>query len=415
MMKTMLTALALAVLGGGVAAQGDTLAIRARKVYLGDGVLENALVVVRDGKILAVGPASEVEIPEGATRARAFAVTPGLIDAASANALGGNRTPQESEVVPQYKVADVLDLRSTLMKNLAREGVTSVFVTSSVEAVIGPQGAAVKTGTGPESGRVLDAQGAPRMVMVSGPQFGNQRPSRPENVSDFTRAPLGPMGSVLVARDAWMKAKGVREARAAKLRVSPDPATAMLVDVLDGKRALRVVARDLGEINTAIRLSEEFGFRFTLEEAPEAWRALEALKRTKTPVVYGPVRAANVRQDSPFGFGIQSRAKETRRFDSPRMILDAGLPLALTAAGQTGDYGLVRQAMFAMRYGLTREEAVAAVTATPARLMGVAERVGTIAAGKDADLVLWTGEPFEATSRPERVYIDGKAVEGRVF
>jgi imidazolonepropionase-like amidohydrolase len=411
-----LVALFASLAGSQAQAQDKVVAVRASKVYLGGGkVIENGMVLLQNGKIIAVGPRADVKVPVGAERRRAFAVTPGLIDAASNNALGGSRTPQDSEIVPQHRVINSLDLRSKLMSQLATEGVTTVFATSSNEAVIGPQGATVKTGDGKREERLLDPAGAPRMVLVSGPQFGNSSPSSPRNVTPFTRAPLGKMGIVLVARSAWLEAKGLAEALAAGKKVEVNDANQILLDIMAGKRTLRVVAREHYEITTALRIAQEFGFRFVLEEAPEASRATKELAAAKIPVIFGPIRRASTSRPRNFGFGGASKAKERRRFDSARVLKDAGIPLALTAAGQTGEYGLARQAMFAMRYGLTRSEAVDAVTLAPAQLLGIADRVGTIAVGKDADLVLWNGEPFEATSRQQQVFINGRTVEGRVF
>lgn len=409
--------LAAGVLGGSeVMGQEKAVAVRAAKVYLGSGdVIEDGLVILRGGKIVAVGPRSDVKIPVGATRRRAYAVTPGLIDASVSNALGSSQTPQVKEIIPQYRVLDNLDLQSRTMERLAQEGVTTIFASATNEAVIGPQGAVVKTGEGARKARILDPAGAPRMVLVNGPQRGNQGARRPSSVTPFVRAPLNRMGTVLVARSAWLEVKGLAEAKAAGKKVSFGPSQQMLLDIKNGKRTLRVVAREHFEITTALRIAREFGFRFVLEEAPEAWRAQRELAAAKIPVIFGPIRKSNERAAPVRGFGAAARGKDRRRLGAPKMLIEAGIPLTLTAAGQSGEFGLARQAMFAMRYGLTRAQALAAVTIKPAELLGIADRVGTIAVGKDADLVLWTGEPFEATSRQQQVFINGRTVEGRVY
>src|SRR5690606_4205581 len=91
-------------------------------------------------------------------------------------------------------------------------------------------------------------------------------------------------------------------------------------------------------------------------------------------------------------------------------LVRAGLTVALTASDQTGEAGLPQQAMYAMRFGLSRAQALAAVTTTPAKLLGLGDAAGTIRPGTHADLVLWSGEPFAATTRAEAVIIGGQLV-----
>ena len=97
-----------------------------------------------------------------------------------------------------------------------------------------------------------------------------------------------------------------------------------------------------------------------------------------------------------------------------RELIEAGIPTALSAQDLREEDGLARQAMYAVRAGLTPEKALESVTLTPARLLGIDKEVGTLEAGKRADLVIWSGEPLEATSRPLLVVIGGKTVyDGR--
>ncbi|RMF84089.1 MAG: hypothetical protein D6744_03685 [Planctomycetota bacterium] len=155
---------------------------------------------------------------------------------------------------------------------------------------------------------------------------------------------------------------------------------------------------------SALRLGQEFNLHFVLEEATDAYKCLRELKETQTPVIYGPIYI------EPWGFRRSSGETNDARLDTPARLRDAGIKFALTAQEMRDEEALARQAMMAARYGLTLDEALRAVTATPAELLGLADRIGAIKPGADGDLVVWNGEPFAATSRPVLVMIDGNVV-----
>ncbi|MEE9391061.1 MAG: amidohydrolase family protein [Planctomycetota bacterium] len=397
----------------------QTLAISAEKIYVGDGtIIEKGVIIVSGGKILAIGPGSQIEIPRGTRRLRVRgSVTPGFIDAAADALLGASKDEQSSEVTPEGRAIDGLDFGSLLMKRLAREGVTTVYATAGNSAVITAQGATVKTGTGDVQNRILTRDGAPKLVLISGPERGNARPRNPAGISDFTRLPLGRMGGIFVARSALGQAKDRLRIAKAGGKVAKNAAFDVLGEVLSGKRRMRVLARRQNEVSTASRLAKEFGFSYVIEQGNEAYKNIRELKRDHAAVIYGPMRSS-----SPSMAGV---SRQLRRFftdpnlnkilSTPRVLIDAKIPTALTAGGNTGEYGLARQAMLAMRCGLSRAEALAAVTTVPAQLLGVQDRVGTLKVGRDADLIVWSGEPLDATSIQSHVFIGGRRVAGKVF
>ena len=380
------------------------------KVYVGnDQVIAPGMVLVKDGRIVAVG--SRIDAPRGATRINrpGWTITPGLIDAAASGfAL---QDEQISEVVPGFKVADGLNPGDRHFLKLAQEGVTTVFVTASPAAVLGCQGAVMKTG---KTGRLVKDTGSPKLTLGRSASAGNRGPSRFSGITVFTRRPTSQMGVIFVARDALTKARQYAEARAAGKDVPQDVHREVLAEVLAGKRALRILAVKQFQLSAALRLAEEFGVRPVLENCVEAWRVLDALKKQKASVVMGPV--------IPQPPSITPRSRFFRRPQPPRMnplavkkVLEAGIPLALTAGSGDGEKGLIRQAEYALRHGAGRLEVLKAVTSTPAGILGVGNRVGLIKPGFDADLILWTGEPFEATSRVGRVWINGVAIPGKAF
>lgn len=175
----------------------------------------------------------------------------------------------------------------------------------------------------------------------------------------------------------------------------------VLQDVLAGKIGAYIQAYPTQDIRTAVFLKEEMqreGFgemRLIIDCAAEAWREPNLLVRSKSSVILPPMPSQGRTIDSAF-----------MAINTAKVLQDAGIPFALSAHdGRTSPLGI--QAGFAMRGGLTREEALRAVTITPAQLLGVDGIVGTIEVGKDADIVLWNGEPFEVTTRAIGVLVDG--------
>jgi imidazolonepropionase-like amidohydrolase len=160
------------------------------------------------------------------------------------------------------------------------------------------------------------------------------------------------------------------------------------------------------DVRTAIYLKEEIEREglgnpvFILDAAAEAWREPELLVRSGVSVVLPPYPFDGRTSDGAF-----------MTLESAALLHELGVPFALSAHGERGAAEtLDRQAGYAMRGGLSHEAALAAVTINPAQMVGIADRVGTLEAGKDADLVLWSGTPFEATSAVIGVIVDGYLV-----
>ncbi|QOJ18656.1 MAG: amidohydrolase family protein [Phycisphaeraceae bacterium] len=316
----------------------------------------------------------------------------------------GTTTEASSEVVPHTFVADALNLRSPDFDRLVRGGVTTVFAAPDTAAVIGPRGAIVRT-AGPLAQRVVNDAG-PVQATISADTYrvggGNGTPSR-FSVTARTRRPNSRMGLGFVFRkafhDAELLASGGKPDGA---DTASNEALEVVTKVREGEIPLRILARTQRDILTGIRLAEEFGFTFTLVEATEAYRCLDDLASRDMKVIYGPI------YDQPSG--ARARTPETReaKLSAIRQLLDAGVETAITAQDLREEDGLARQAMYAIRAGLTTEEALQAVTRTPARILGIADSVGTIEKGKRADLVVWSGAPFEATSSPIQVIVGGE-------
>jgi imidazolonepropionase-like amidohydrolase len=273
----------------------------------------------------------------------------------------------------------------------------------------GPRGAVLHT-AGPIDGRVLVPAAAVKATIGSEPSMlgtYNRQPYR-GSVSLYARRPQSRMGLTWVFRkafyDAIRRGEGL-EAYGAD--TSKPESSAVLRDVLEGKVPLRIQARIQQDIHTALRLTEEFKLSFSLEEATEAYRCIDELQARSVPVIFGPIHER--------ARGIRARTSESRqsRYYTFRALIQAGIPTALSAQEMREESGLARQVMYAMRFGVDPKDALRSVTQTPAQLLGLDGEVGTVESGKRADLVVWRGPPFAATSMVLIVLIDGEIVVDR--
>ncbi len=333
----------------------------------------------------------------------------GAADFASVVPSWSHQVEDSAEVVPHTRMLDTINLRAPDFARLAAGGVTTVFVAPETSAVISARGAIVRTG-GAYEGRILREADAVKAAMGSDPSWRGSRNERPwrEFVSFRARRPTTRMGVAWVFRKAMYDTKRHVQGLPVSGADAPSPeAMAVLAEVLAGKIPLRIQARMQHDILTALRLTEEFGLRFTLVEATEAHRCVDELKSREIPVVYGPIYV-----DAP-GYRAASREVDNARLHTLRTLFAAGVSTALTAHELRDEDGLARQGMYALRFGASLEEVLSATTSTPARLLGVDDEIGTLEAGKAADLVVWSGTPFAADSRPLVVVIGGEVVHDR--
>ncbi len=399
----------------GPATRGDDArpwVIRAAKVYVSpDKVLSPGAVMVRDGRLERVAERIPVADDVRVVDMENATITAGLIEANTTAGYHSGFLPAEqaSECVPEMRVLDTIDLNDPALLRLAREGVTTVYVSPDSSSVIGARGAIVHTAGAAET-RVIREAAAVKASIGQEPIYKavqNRTPSR-FGVSHLTRRPTTRMGLVWVLRKSFYDARAVQKGATPPTRGEGSPSDASLpylIDILEGDLPFRIQARSQIDILTAIRLSREFDFTFVLEEGTDAHRCIDELRATGVRLIYGPLF------DTPTGFRGLTDEVHRFRYSAPRTLMDGGIRFALSAAELEGEAALPMQAGYAMRLGLTREEALAAVTTIPADILGISDVAGTLESG--GDFVVWSGEPFEATTRAEMVFIGGKLVSDR--
>lgn len=381
-------------------AAADSLTIHAERVYTTGGeVMTDAVVEVSGGKIAGVRPGRSA--PRDAVRAAA--VTAGMIDLSARLNTRFYSVEQAVEVQPHLDVADSLDLYDPEWRRVARTGVTTVLVNPFDRNVIGGHGAVLKTAGQDDLGARL-VEGAKTVIrgaIGTEPSAGNH-PAFRRPTDFYSRRPTTRMGVEWEWRKAFFDAVAAQ-----RLPEREFPGADELRAALAGERLLMIQAWATQDIRTAVYLKEEMvreGFGeldLVIDAAAEAWREPALLARSSTAVVLPPFDDdGRVGPDDAF-----------LPWNAARVLVDAGVTVCLSSHGSTGaESTLDRQAGLAMRGGLSFEQALAAVTTDPARILGVEDRVGTVEAGKDADLVLWNGRPFEPTSRVIGVVVGGELV-----
>ena len=373
--------------------------IRAGVVYPVSGpAIEGGVVRVEKGKIAAVGRGGS-----GGEVLECAAVTPGLIDLSVQIDTGHLSVEQGGETVARLPVADGLDLFSYQWQRELRSGVTTALASPADYDVVGGLGVVLKTGGPPTlAARLVRADAVLRGAVGTQPSSGNNMPRFTEPQSFYFRRPTTRMGVEWVFRKAFydtLQEEGADDpARAADQDV--------LRRVLRGELPLMIQAKATQDVRTAIYLKEEFDLpRVILDYAIEAWREPKLLVRSGVAVVLPPFPPDGRYED---GFVNDSYFLP---LGAARELHELGVPFALSGHGQrTVGARLADQAALAQRGGLSFEAALESVTLAPARMVGVEQRVGSLEAGKDADLVLWSGKPFEPTSRVVGVLLGGELV-----
>lgn len=360
--------------------------------------VENALVQVSDGKIVAITPGGSAADDS----LRAGAVTAGMIDMSPRLVSRRSMVEETREVAADMSVRDSVDPYDRRWRGQARVGITTVLASTPDRNVIGGLSVAMKTlGVGTLDDLVLDGTPVLRGAMGDSPSSGNS-PAFGRPTSFYNRRPTTRMGVEWEWRKSFFDA-----ALAAEFPELEGPGADVLRAVLAGNVNLFIQAWTTADIRTAIFLKEEMaaeGFgdmRLILDAAAEAWKEPALLVRSSAGVVLPPFPAS--------GRGGEG---SMMAWNVAKLLQDQGVPLALSAHGSTSlGRTLDSQAGYAMRGGLSFDEALAAVTTTPARMLGLDGRVGTVEAGKDADLVLWSGQPFQPSSRVTGVLVSGNLVK----
>lgn len=411
-LKSILTLAIVAACGVANAAATTTqpLAIRADKIYTMSGdAIDNGVIILRDGKIESVGRADDVQIPNDIKILQAKVVTPGLIDAHTVLGLQGYRNePREQDqleksapIQPELRAFDAFNGRERLLEWVRGFGVTTIH-------------------TGPQPGELVPGQ--TMVIKTRGPTVddGLLKPTAMLTITlgeaalaeDRGKSPGTRPKEIAMLRAELVKAKeyDVKRARAAT-RPATNPADdktpsrdlrqEVFVRVIKKELPVLVTAHRAQDILLALKLAKEFDLNLVLDGASECYLLIDQIKAAGVPVLLHPTMFRSTGE------------AENLSMETAAKLKAAGIPFAIQSAYE-GYVPKTRVVLFeaalAASNGLKREDALASITIDAAKIIGVSDRVGSIEKGKDADLALFDGDPFEYTTHCTTTIIDGLVV-----
>ena len=375
----------------------QTIAITGGTVYPVSGPkLENATIIIRDGRIAAVGTA--VAIPAGAIRIDAAGkwVTPGLIDGGGQmglteiNAVQGTNDGgvRDSAVAASFNVLEGINPASGLIPVTRIEGITTTLAAPSGGFI---RGQAVLIDL---DGRTIEA-----MLIKSPAAMVVNLNEEAKDAGGGSRA-----GAATRLRRVLTDAREYARRKADFNRGATQPFAASAADlealqpVLRGEEPMIAVANRRSDIETALRIAREFGLRLILAGAAEGWMIADQIAAARVPVM---VQALD-NIPTYDGLGV--------RYENAGLLARAGVKVVLMETDTHNSRNLRQQAGNAVAYGMTWDQALRNVTMTPAEVFGVADRYGSLEPGKVANVVVWSGDPFEFSTGVEHVFIRGREI-----
>jgi imidazolonepropionase-like amidohydrolase len=365
--------------------------------------IDGGTVLIRDDKIEAVGLG--VPVPDGyrAVDATGKWVLPGFIDAHAhvgvheeAEGWAGNDTNEmTSPVTAQVRALDAINPADLGFRDAIGGGVLSVNVNPGSGNPIGGQTVAIKCW-----GRTVD-----QMVLREPAGLKSALGENPKRVyGDRKELPSTRLGTAAVIRTAFVDALNYQEKinnrSAERPVVERDLKLEAIGRVLRKEIPWRQHCHRADDIATAMRLAREFGYDLVIDHGTEAHLIASEIAEAGIPVVIGPL--------------FTSRSKielRNRSIANPGKLAAAGVEISLTTDHPVVPiHFLIHQATLAVKEGLDRETALRAVTIHPARVIRCDDRIGSLVAGKDADVVIWSGDPLDVMSRAEVAYLSGREI-----
>jgi imidazolonepropionase-like amidohydrolase len=393
---------------------GTFAIVGARIVPVTGPVIESGTVVIRDGKIASVGPGTSV--PGGAERVdgRGLSVYPGMIDAATNMGLaeiplGANATMDVNEtgtMNANAKAITGINPHSSHINVTRVNGITTVHsapgggIIAGQSAVIDLNGSTqADMAVVPHFGLVINF---PRVSL-----FGGFTPGVGPRMLDFNAAvkrrdeQLDELKKIFTQAANYARAKDAYSRDNSLPYPENDIRLEGMVPYIRGERPVLFDVERERDIKAAVKFIEEMKLKGIIVGGQEAWMAADDLKRNNIPVIYTNIYSLPVRQDDPYDF----------LFAAPAKMQAAGIRFAISTGDQGGEVrDLPYHAGLAGAYGLTRDEALKAVTIYPAEILGIADRVGSLEAGKIANVVVTDGDILDPRTNIRYMFIGGRMI-----
>ena len=403
------------------------VAVRGKTIHtMAGAAIKDGIVVIQDGKISAIGRADQIAVPEGFKVLEAEVVTPGLIDAHSTVGLSGilniphdqDQLESSAPIQPELRAIDAYNAADPLVEWVRSFGVTTVHACHAPGELISGQTLIAKT----RGDTVAEAVFVPSKAIAttigeSAQKTGGKSPGTRGKSIAMLRTEL------IKAKEYEAKKRRAAEAKAEKPDASEkagsgekadaeksadkgdapplDLRLESLGEVLRHEKPLLVTADRSRDIASALRLAKEFDIEIWLDGACESYLLIDEIKAAGVPVIsHAPMQRA---------FG----EHENLSFETAAKLVKAGIPVALQSGFEAyvpKTRVVLFEAGIAAANGLSFDEALRTITIDAAKILGIDERVGSLEVGKDGDLALYDGDPFEYTTHCLGCVIEGEVV-----
>jgi imidazolonepropionase-like amidohydrolase len=399
----MVVAVVAALTAARGAAQDDTIAfVGAEVLPISGPAIPGGVVVVAAGKIVAVGPAATTPVPDGAERidCAGKVIMPGLVDTHS-HVGGGWGGDASGPIQPDVRILDSVNVRDSGFRKARAGGLTTLNVMPGSGHLVSGQTLYVKLRKAATIDDMLvrDATGKP----CGGLKMANGTNSQKEPPFPGTRSK-----SAALVRQKFLAARDYRrkvEAAAGDAAKLPDRNLELeaLLDVLDGRVVVHHHAHRADDLLTVLRLRDEFGFKVVLHHASEAWKVAGELAKTAAP-------CSVIIVDAPGG---KIEAMDMS-LSTGAVLEQAGVPCAFHTDDPVTDSRLfLRCAALGVRGGMSRPKALEALTLAGAKMLELDGRIGSLEPGKDADLVVLSGDPLALRTKVLETWVEGRKVFDR--
>jgi imidazolonepropionase-like amidohydrolase len=362
----------------------------------------NGTIVIRGGRIESVG--REVPAPPGATviDGSGLFVYPGLIDSGTELGLteigsvpGGNDTRELGDFNPHDISLTAVNPHSELIPVTRVNGITSAITAAGGGIISGYAGLIDLAGWTPQE---MGIQPKAAMVItyprVQRGRFGGGGRQGEEGASQLNQQ-VEKLTRYLREAKAYAERRARAQAAGTPLE-RPDLALEAMVPVMEGKVPVLVDAGTLGQIRGALALADSFGIKPIIRGGNEAWQLAEELATRKVPVIVGPTTETPTDED-PYDMV----------YANPAVLAKAGVLIAFQTASAADSRNLPYNAALSVAYGLDPDEALRALTINPARIWGVADKLGSLEPGKAANLIVTTGDPLDVRTQVRHVFVRG--------
>ncbi len=364
------------------------LAVKGETIYtVSSGTITNGVILIKDGKITAIGTADKIKIPADYKIIEGKVVTPGLVDAHSTVGFAGMfnvptdqmQLEKSDPLQPELRAIDAYNPREELVAYLNSFGVTTVHTGHGPGALISGQTLVAKTfGETVETTVIKEAA---MLAMTLG-----------ESVSDNFKSPGTTAKSIAMLRAALLDAQAYQKKMANEDKTKQparDLRKEALVRLLTGELKALVTANTATDIMSAIRLAKEFKLKLVLDGATESYLLIDEIKAAGAEVILHPTMIR--------GYGDMANYS----METAAVLTKAGIPVSLQSGFEAyvpKTRVILYEAAIAVANGLSFEDGLKSITLHPAKVIGMDSRVGSLEKGKDADVVIYDGDPFEYTS-----------------